>query len=162
MATREHLDRLIALFHGSTIARSMGLALHYDEMERAVIDLPYEGRFDHFLDDVHGGAIATLIDNAGWFAAAAQYPTWIASVEFQVRYHEPAGRQALRATGSIVRAGKRITSAVMEVRNRSGVLVATGSGSFVVTSSPHPEPMARAGSRSRTGANDGGAPPCTG
>jgi uncharacterized protein (TIGR00369 family) len=139
LASPAHLERLVELFHSSTIARSMGIELHYDEEQRAVFDLPYDGRFDHFLNDVHGGAIATLIDNAGWFAAAARYPTWIVSVEFQVRLHEPAGRQALQAIGSIVRAGKRITSTEMVVRNASGVLVATGAGSFAVTSSPHPE-----------------------
>ena len=139
MASRDHLDRLVALFRTSTIAQTLGISFHYDEEQRAVFELPYDGRFDHFLNDVHGGAIATLIDNAGWFAAAACYPTWIVSVEFQVRYHEPAGREALRAVGRVVRAGKRITSAEMEVRNRSGVLVATGAGSFAVTSSPHPE-----------------------
>jgi uncharacterized protein (TIGR00369 family) len=144
MAAPEHLERLVALFHSSTISRSMGIRMRYDELERALFDLPYDGRYDHFLDDVHGGAIAALIDNAGWFAAAAQYPTWIVSVEFQVRYHEPAGREPLRATGSIVRAGKRITSTAMEVRNQSGVLVATGSGSFVVTTSALPDPAARA------------------
>lgn len=143
MAEPGHKEKLVALFHSSTISKSLGIRMHYDEQERAVFDLPYDGRFDHFLDDVHGGAIATLIDNAGWFAAAAQYPTWIVSVEFQVRYHEPAGRQPLRAIGSIVRAGKRITSTAMEVRNAAGVLVATGAGSFVVTTSPLPDPSAR-------------------
>ena len=139
MASPEHLQRLVELFHGSTIARSMGIRFRYDADERAVFELPYDGRFDHFLDDVHGGAIATLIDNAGWFAAAARYPTWIVSVEFHVRLHEPAGRALLRATGSVVRAGKRISSTHMEVVNAAGVLVATGSGSFAVTSAPHPE-----------------------
>lgn len=138
MASPEHLQRLVELFHGSTIAQSLGIEFHYDEQQRAVFELPYTGRFDHFLDDVHGGAIATLVDNAGWFAAAAHYPTWIVSVEFQVRLHEPAGKQRLTAIGTVVRAGKRITSTTMEVRNESGVLVATGSGSFAVTSSPHP------------------------
>ena len=139
MASPEHLQRLVALFHSSTIAKSLGLRFHYDAEERAVFELSYDGRFDHFQDDVHGGAIATLIDNAGWFAAAARYPTWIVSVEFQVRLHEPAGRQALTAVGSVVRAGKRISSTHMEVRNAAGVLVATGAGSFAVTSTPNPE-----------------------
>lgn len=139
MASPEHLQRLVALFHGSTLAKSMGLRFHYDTEERAVFELAYDGRFDHFQDDVHGGAIATLIDNAGWFAAAARYPTWIVSVELSVRLHEPAGRQALTAVGSVVRAGKRISSTHMEVRNAGGVLVATGAGSFAVTSALHPE-----------------------
>ncbi len=138
-----HQQRLIALFASSTIARSMGLSLSYDESDRALIELPYSGRYDHFQDDVHGGAIAAMVDNAGWFAAAVRYPTWIVSIEFQVRYHEAAGREPLTATGTILRAGKRITQTAMEVRNRSGVLVATGSGSFAVTASPLPDPSQR-------------------
>ena len=133
-----HQARLIELFHRSTISRSFGLRFWYDESGAAVFELPYEGRYDHFLGDVHGGAIATLIDNAGWFAAAAHYPTWIVSVEFQVRLHEAAAKQTLRALGRVVRAGQRITSTAMEVRNESGVLVATGAGTFAVTSSQHP------------------------
>lgn len=135
--TDAHRERLVALFHRSSIARSFGLRFHY-EGETAVFELPYEGRFDHFLDDVHGGAIATLVDNAGWFAAAARYPTWIVSVEFSVRLHEPAGRETLRAEGRVVRGGHRMASTEMSVRNASGVLVATGAGTFRVTSSPHP------------------------
>jgi len=133
-----HLERLVALFYRSTISRSFGLELRFDAEARAVFDLPYDGRFDHFLEDVHGGAIATLIDNAGWFTAAARYPTWIVSVEFSVRLHEPAGRQDLRAVGSVVRAGKRFTSTEMEVVNADGRRIATGAGTFAVTSSAHP------------------------
>jgi uncharacterized protein (TIGR00369 family) len=139
MADAAHRERLIALFASSSIARSMGLSLSYDQAGRALIELPYTGKYDHFQDDVHGGAIATLVDNAGWFAAAVRYPTWIVSIEFQVRYHEAAGREPLTAVGTVLRAGKRITQTAMEVRNRSGVLVATGSGSFAVTSSPLPD-----------------------
>lgn len=133
-----HLDRLVDLFYRSTISKSFGLKISFDDEQRAVFDLPYDGRFDHFLDDVHGGAIATLVDNAGWFTAAARYPTWIVSIEFSVRLHERAGRQDLRAVGEIVRAGKSITSTTMEVRNADGLLVATGAGTFSVTSAPHP------------------------
>lgn len=147
MADAAHKQRLVALFDSSTIAQTMGLRLHYDGEERAVFELPYTGRYDHFLDDVHGGAIAAMIDNAGWFAAAVHYPTWIVSIEFQVRYHEPAGREPLTAVGRVLRAGKRITQSAMEVRNRSGVLVATGSGSFAVTSSPLPDPAERHAAR---------------
>jgi uncharacterized protein (TIGR00369 family) len=143
MADAAHKSRLVALFASSSIARSMGLTLRYDEEERAVFEMPYSGSFDHFLDDVHGGAIAAMVDNAGWFAAAVHYPSWIVSIEFQVRYHEPAGREPLVAVGRVLRAGKRITQTEMEVRNRSGRLVATGSGSFAVTSSPLPDPATR-------------------
>jgi uncharacterized protein (TIGR00369 family) len=133
-----HLARLIELFQRSTIARSFGMRMRFDEEERAVFELPYDGRFDHFLEDVHGGAIATMIDNAGWFTAAARHTTWIVTVEFSVRLHQPAGRRDLRAVGRVVRAGRRITSTEMQVQNDAGVLVATGAGTFAVTSNPHP------------------------
>lgn len=149
MADAAHKQRLIALFASSSIAQTMGLSLSYDDAERAVFELPYSGRFDHFLDDVHGGAIAAMVDNAGWFAAAVHHPTWIVSIEFQVRCHAAAGREPLTAVGAILRAGKRITQTSMEVRNRSGVLVATGSGSFAVTSLPLPDPAQRSAAGAR-------------
>ena len=126
-------------FHGSSIARSMQLTLSFDEHGHALVTLPYTAHLDHSLDDVHGGAIGTLIDNAGWFAAAARYDTWVHSVEFSVRLHEPAGRSELTATGRVVRAGRRFTSTSVEVVNASGLLVATGAGTFCVTKSPLPE-----------------------
>jgi uncharacterized protein (TIGR00369 family) len=143
MADTSHTERLVRLFGSSTIAQSMGIAMHYDAAGHAHFHLPYRAKFDHFLDDVHGGAIATLVDNAGWFAAAAQHSTWIVSVEIQVRYLAPAGREDLTAIGEVLRTGKRITQAQMRVLNRSGALVAVGSGSFAVTSSPLPDPNQR-------------------
>ena len=136
---RTHLVRLCELFRRSTIAASFGLEIDFDEDERAIFELPYRGEFDHFLGDVHGGAIAVMIDNAGWFTAAARYPTWVVSVEFDVRLHERAMQEDLRAVGTIVRAGKRFTSTSVEVHNRSGVLIATGAGTFSVTSAPLPD-----------------------
>lgn len=137
--TQAHLERLTSLFHRSPLAQSFGLQMHFDEQRRAVFDLPYDGRFDHFLNDVHGGAIATLIDNAGWFTAAAHYPTWVVSVEFSVRLHLPAKSQALRAVGTLVRSGKRITSTEMTVHNEDGDLIATGAGTFSITTAPLPD-----------------------
>lgn len=137
-----HRARLRRLFHRSTIAQSMDLRLGFevdDTGDRARVELPAQGRFDHFLGDVHGGALATLIDNAGWFTAAAGYRTWIVSVEFSVRLHEPAGGEALAARGRLVRAGRRFTSTEMVVHNASGVLVATGAGTFAVTRNPLPD-----------------------
>ena len=51
-----------------------------------------------------------------------------------VRLHEPAHQEDLHASGQIVRAGKRMCSTTMEVRTTSGRLVATGAGTFVVSS----------------------------
>ncbi len=44
------------------------------------------------------------------------------------------GREPLRAVGRVLRAGQSLAVAEMEVRSLSGRLVATGSGTFAVTS----------------------------
>jgi len=131
-----HLARLTAMFQAAPIARTMGTRLEYDAEHRAVFTQPYNPGLDHALGEVHGGAIATLIDNAGWFTVAGEYETWVATVEFQVRLLGRA-KEALMARGQIVNAGKRLATTTMEVR-AGDRLVAIGSGTFTVTSQPLP------------------------
>lgn len=106
----------------------------FDKEGHAVFELPHNPALEHAAHDTHGGILATLLDNAGWFTAAVEYDSWIATVELTVRLHEPARREDLRAVGRLVRAGRFLAVAEMEVRSASGRLVATGAGTFKVTS----------------------------
>jgi len=125
---------LIALFDKAPIKHVYGMELSY-ENGIARFDLPYNRNFDHALDGIHGGAIATLLDNAGWFTAALHYETWIATVEFNVRLIAHAKEEALYSIGEVVHIGKRLAVCNMEVRTSEGDrLIATGSGTFVPTS----------------------------
>lgn len=128
-------DDLIALFTMAPIKKTFGMELSFDEESRAVFDLAHNPALEHAGHDTHGGILATLLDNAGWFTAAVEYDTWIATIELTVRLHEPARREDLRAVGRLVRAGRSLAVADMEVRTHSGRLVATGAGTFKVTSS---------------------------
>jgi uncharacterized protein (TIGR00369 family) len=130
-----HQARLIQLFDPAPIRSTYGMVLSY-EGERAVFDLPYNPGFDHAAGAIHGGVFATLLDNAGWFAAAQRYEEWIVTVELTTRLLEAAVEEDLRAEGWIVRAGRRVAVARMEVRGADGRLVATGSGTFVTTGKP--------------------------
>ena len=56
--------------------------------------------------------------------------------ELTVRLLQPAGRETLVGRGSIVRAGRRLCVVRMTVHSESGRLVATGSGSFMVSRRP--------------------------
>ena len=125
--------RLTELFHGAPISRALGMKLHYDSQKRAVFDFPRNLSLDHALQDVHGGMIATLLDNAGWFPVAAHYNCWVVTVEFQTRLLEPANQENLRSIGQILRVGKSLATAEMSVFGKSDRLVATGSGTFTVT-----------------------------
>jgi uncharacterized protein (TIGR00369 family) len=129
-------ERMVALFDRAPIKHVYGMTLAYDEQGSACFDLPYNPRFDHALNGIHGGVIGTLLDNAGWFTLAPHYDTWIATVEYSVRLHEAVAGVALRSRGWIVRLGRSVSVAGMEVRTADGRLVATGSGTFVPTSAP--------------------------
>jgi len=125
---------LVALFAKAPIKKTFGMILSYDDASQAVFDLPHNDALERALGDTHGGIIATLLDNAGWFTVAAQYDFWIATVEMQMRLLEPAKREDLKATGKIIRLGRSLSVAEMAVLSGSGRLVATGSGTFSVTS----------------------------
>jgi len=128
---REHF---VQLFNNAPIKKSMGMDLHYNDEGQAVFELPRNPKFDHALHDVHGGVIATLLDNAGWFTIAAYYGCWVVTVEFHVRLLEPAKQEDLKSIGRIVRTGNRLGMAQMEVRSKDDRLVAIGSGTFATTS----------------------------
>ncbi len=138
--TPDHLERLRALFHRSSMSKTFGMSMHYDEQSRAVFSWPYDARFDHFLDDTHGCVLGALVDNAGWFAAASVYPGWVVTAEFNVRLLEAGQKQNLRAIGSVVRRGRRLAVAEVRVERADGCLIATGGGTFATTGRSHPPP----------------------
>jgi len=132
---------LIEFFDLAPMKHTFGMVLSYDSDGNAHFEMPHQERFQHAMKDTHGGVIATLLDNAGWFTAATRYDHWVNTSEMTVRLHEPANREDLVASGQIVRAGKRLCVATMEVRSVSGRLIATGSGTFVVSSKPISPPQ---------------------
>lgn len=118
------------------INQSFGMILHYNEKNEAVWNLPFNKNLTNGLN-IHGGVIATLLDNAGWFTVIQYFDNWIVTVEFSTRLLDTAKDDDLVATGHIVKLGKRITTASMEVVTKTdGRLIAIGSGTYSVTSAP--------------------------
>lgn len=125
-------QELIELFRGVPIARFFGMSLSYGEQGNALIHLPYNPNLDHALKGIHGGAIATMLDNAGWFAVAAQNEgVWIATSEFKVHLLNPVKESKLHAEGWVVKSGRRISVAEMRVSSSSGELIAIGTGTYI-------------------------------
>ncbi|PIP37730.1 MAG: hypothetical protein COX20_00670 [Desulfobacterales bacterium CG23_combo_of_CG06-09_8_20_14_all_52_9] len=90
MNTRKKRQQdLILSFSKASIGRSLGMTLSFGPAGEAVFDMPLNPDFEHALGDTHGGVLATLLDNAGWFAAALHYNGWIATAEMQIRLLEP-------------------------------------------------------------------------
>ena len=127
------------LFANAPISKTFGMQLSYTERFEAIFDLPHHRGLEHAMGDTHGGVIATLLDNAGWFTAAVHYDNWITTVELQVRMLEPCRKEDLRAKGRLVRAGRSLAVAEMEIRAAAERLIAVGSGTFSATSLLIPE-----------------------
>ena len=128
-------DRLLDLFNRrAPIARTFGSTLAFDEAGSAILEQPYNAALDHALAGIHGGVIATLLDNAGWFTAAlaAGGDAWVATSDLTVQMLSHAQRVDLRARGEILKTGRRMIVCRMTVEDAAGRLVAHGTGTFVV------------------------------
>ena len=123
---------LIELFGMGRIGKFFGTSLSFDEQGHAHVDLPYNPNLDQPCG-IHGGIAATLLDTAGWFAAAAQSRTiMLTTSELSIHFLNPALECDLHAEGWVVKSGKRISIAEMRVSKSSGEVVAIGTGTFVV------------------------------
>lgn len=86
---------------------------------------------------IHGGVAATMLDSAIGCAVHTKLPAGVgySSVELKVSYlkaiHPSAGE--IRAHGRVVKVGSRVAFGEAELRDEAGTLLATGSGTCLVT-----------------------------
>jgi uncharacterized protein (TIGR00369 family) len=80
-------------------------------------------------DDLHGGVIAALIDLTAHAAVAVRIGRPAPTVDLRIDYLRPAAGD-LMATGKLLRAGRSLARADVEVRDARDLLVAVGRGVF--------------------------------
>jgi uncharacterized protein (TIGR00369 family) len=120
---------LIGLFNEAPVNKSLGVTLEYNAEGEAVCRWKRKPEFDHGGHDTHGGIIATLLDTAGWFTAAAKSGQAVVTSDIHVRLLQAAKQQDLVATARIIRMGSKSVVAEMTVTSEGG-LVATASAGF--------------------------------
>ncbi|MGO1172752.1 MAG: PaaI family thioesterase [Actinomycetaceae bacterium] len=108
------------------------------EVERGTVTFsstPDESH-DNPIGVVHGGLVCTLLDSALGCATHTTLPagTGYTSIEIKVSYLRPvtAAGGPLTCVGRVTKPGSRVTFAEGEVRDASGKVVATASGSLLV------------------------------
>lgn len=86
------------------------------------IVLPYSSRITQQHGFVHGGIVATIADSACGYAALSVMPinAAVLTTEFKINFMSPAKGERLRATGRVVRAGKRLVITLGEVFAEEG------------------------------------------
>lgn len=107
------LDELRRIVETPPLHVWLGIELVSASAGQVEISLPYRQELLATPDPeggyVHGGILATLLDLAGDFALATLVGRGIPTIDLRVDYLRPAlpGR-ALTATGTVVRAGRRL------------------------------------------------------
>ncbi len=101
--------------------------------ERAVLVVDIKDYHLQHLGFVHGGVISSLADNTGWYAVMANLPEDKTSVtiEIKVNYLKPAKEGRLIAIGKVLRLGRRVAFAVVEVYSQEE-LVAYATGTYSI------------------------------
>ncbi|MGW5719238.1 PaaI family thioesterase [Amycolatopsis sp. NPDC003865] len=140
-ATMSGFDYLTAVAEGRVpgppIAAHFGLRWeHIGHGEVVAVAEPDESLYNP-IGMVHGGVAATMLDSVVGCAVHTTLPVGVgySSVELKVSYLRAihAGRGEIRATGRVVKEGSRIAFAEGEIRDAEGKLLATASGTCVIT-----------------------------
>ena len=97
--------------------------------------------------NLHGGVISTVLDVTGgmlaWtgimkkmegstFEEITERFAKIGTIDLRVDYLRPGLGKYFVATGSTLRAGNKLSAIRMELHNDEGILIAVGTGSYVV------------------------------
>ncbi|CAE09841.1 PaaI family thioesterase [Wolinella succinogenes] len=99
----------------------------------AVLAFDIEDLHKQHLGMVHGGAIATLADNAGWYAVRSLLSSEQSSVtiELKVNFLKPVAGEMLRAEARVVNRTKRTAFTVIELFCKD-LLVAYATATFAI------------------------------
>ena len=97
-----------------------------------VIKLPFRPEFRRAEDvsDYHGGVIAALIDLAAHAAVAVQIGRMAPTIDLRIDYLRAAPGLDLTATAKVLRLGKTIGRADVEISAEGTPLLAVGRGTF--------------------------------
>ncbi len=82
-------------------------------------------------DWLHGGVLSAVIDIAGDYAVASQAGGDVPTVDLRIDYLRPA-RGNLLVTARVVKVGRTLGVADVEVRDEEGCIVAIGRGTYLV------------------------------
>jgi uncharacterized protein (TIGR00369 family) len=112
------------------------MKLHYNLDNQAVWSLPFNRKCTNGLV-IHGGVIATLIDNAGYFTVNQHWETLATTIEFHTRLLKASKHGDLKAVGTLLKLGASIAIARADVFNGQD-LIATGTGTYALIKTKFP------------------------
>jgi len=154
LAPEEFAAFMRARFEATPLHGLLGIALEpLDDDNPAVVvaEMPVAPGAFNASGNLHGGAIATLIDVAAGTCAARNSPgfkpgeTTIVTADLHVRYLGRPKGVVVRATARVVRAGRQLTVIDCQVTDELDNMVAVADFASMVVPLRHPLPQAAGG-----------------
>lgn len=145
----KHTQDLIKYFTEIPFNKALGLTFHTIENDELVLQFPMQpqliGNFFHGI--LHGGVISSVLDMVGGGAALFAYAkkhahatieqlqeelSKTSTINLHIDFLHPGKGKAFFARGKILRTGNKIIVAQMELKNEMEVLIASGSGTYLI------------------------------
>lgn len=129
--------------------RVLGLRIVSLEVENIRVEFDMKEEFvgNFALGILHGGVISAVLDTTGGLIASlgvlqkmegqpvkavGKRLSRIGTIDLRVDYLRPGSGKYFAATGSIMRAGRKVTVTRMELHNDQDLLIAVGTGTYIV------------------------------
>lgn len=128
---------------GCPFHRFLGLTVEHCDAAAGTVSISLRARAEMSRDDgrieLHGGVMATLIDIAGDYAVALRTGQGVPTIGLNVDYLRMARGEKAIATARLIKCGRSIAVADIEVRDEAGTLVAIGRGTYASAAKPAPQ-----------------------
>ena len=129
--------------------RLLGLAVEHLSFTKACLKFPMKKELigNYVLGNLHGGAISAVFDATGGITATAsaveklqglsldeisERINRISTIDMRVDYMRPGKGDYFFSTGTVMRTGRKVAVTRMELRNQDDLLIAVGTGAYIV------------------------------
>ncbi|MBV9957143.1 MAG: PaaI family thioesterase [Acidobacteria bacterium] len=126
-------ERILDAFAAVPFARVLGIELESVERGEAVVRLEIRDELRQNHGIIHGGVTASLIDTAAAFVIMTQLEEGqtTTTVDLTIHYLRPLVRGSATARARIVRGGRRIIIAAVDVYDDAKILAATALTTYI-------------------------------
>jgi acyl-CoA thioesterase len=112
----------------------LGLQLDYLQDGKSAIRLPFQKQFGNTRGEVHGGAVASLVDAAMSQAvrSTVEMGARVATITMTLNYLAPAHGELL-GKGAVIKSGRTLVFAEAEITDAEGKTVCRASATYRVS-----------------------------
>ena len=131
--TAEQIERIQKALASVPFAKLLGIELETVAPGTATLSLPITNDLKQNNGDVHGGAIASLIDSATAFAIISLLPPdeKATTADLTISYLRPLKEGRAHSTARVLRAGRRLIVVSAELVDDAGRLIATALTTYI-------------------------------